>query len=32
MSKLHLLWIIPLSCSVGALIMAIIAGGRQLNE
>lgn len=25
MDKLHLLWIIPLSCSVGAFIMAIVA-------
>jgi hypothetical protein len=31
MNKLHLLWIIPLSCSVGALIMAYIAGGERVR-
>lgn len=32
MKPLHLFWIIPLSCSVGAVIMAVFAGGRELDE
>jgi hypothetical protein len=32
MNPLHLLWIVPLSTSFGAFIMAIIAGGDNDPE
>lgn len=29
MNPLHLLWVIPLSASFGAVVMALIAGGKE---
>lgn len=29
MNPLHLLWIVPLSASVGVLLMAIVVSGRR---
>lgn len=31
-SALHLLWIVPVSASIGALLMAVIAVGKQYKE
>ena len=32
MNPLHLIWIVPLAMSVGAFMMAIIAGGTRYDK